>query len=76
MMIDNQAALKQITSEASSGRAKHVDIKIKFLRDYAERGVVLPTYVGTADMLADLLTKALPGERVLQLREKIGLTGK
>ncbi|POM57760.1 Mitochondrial Carrier (MC) Family, partial [Phytophthora palmivora] len=74
MMIDNQAALKQITSEASSGRAKHVDVKVKFLRDYAERGVVLPTYVGTADMLADLLTKALPGERVLELREKIGLT--
>ncbi|POM71675.1 Hypothetical protein PHPALM_11725 [Phytophthora palmivora] len=35
VMIDNQAALKQITSEAISGRAEHVDIKVKFLRDYA-----------------------------------------
>ncbi|KAE9351299.1 hypothetical protein PF008_g5993 [Phytophthora fragariae] len=75
MKMDNQAVMKQLTNEVSSSKAKHIDIRIKFLRDYVEKGVVVPTYVGSKDMLADLLTKALPSERVLALREKIGLVG-
>ncbi|KAE8895574.1 hypothetical protein PF005_g193 [Phytophthora fragariae] len=75
MKMDNQAAMKQLTNEVSSSKAKHIDIRIKFLRDYVEKCVVVPTYVGSKDMLADLHTKALPSERVLALREKIGLVG-
>lgn len=59
----------------SSSKDKHIDIMIRFLRDYVEKGVVVPAYVGSKDMLADLQTKALPSERLLALREKIGLVG-
>ncbi|KAG3152853.1 hypothetical protein C6341_g16142 [Phytophthora cactorum] len=39
------------------------------------QGVVVPKYVASEDMLADLLTKALPSPRMKELREKIGLDG-
>jgi hypothetical protein len=74
LYIDIQAAIKQINNEASSGRAKHVDIRHKFLRDYAAKRIVSPHYVETNEMLADLLTKALPSPRVLKLRAACSLT--
>ncbi|OWZ16104.1 Methylmalonate-semialdehyde dehydrogenase [Phytophthora megakarya] len=67
------AAILQVKNEASSGRVKHIDIMIKFLRDYAAKGLVEPQYIGTNDMIADILTKALPAPRVLALRTACGL---
>ena len=73
LKIANQAAIKQIGNEASSASAKHMDVKLKFLRDYAKKKIVEPAYVDTKSMVADLLTKALPAPRVQELREMIGL---
>ncbi|CAI5705568.1 unnamed protein product [Peronospora effusa] len=73
LAMDNQVAIKQIKNEASSASAKHVDVKLKFLRDYATKEVVKPSFVKSHDMLADLLTKALPAPRVVELRLKVGL---
>ena len=58
MEMDNQAAISQLENEESSTRAKHINIKIKFIKDYAKKGIVKPTYVSTKAMAADLLTKA------------------
>ena len=38
--IGNQAAISQVTSEASSLMAKHVDVRLKFLCDFSRRGVI------------------------------------
>ena len=73
LKVDNQAAIKQIENEASAASAKHVDVKLKFLRDYTAKGVVKPSYEPTRTMVADLLTKSLPAPRVQELREMIGL---
>ncbi|OWY96906.1 putative mitochondrial protein [Phytophthora megakarya] len=37
--VDNQVALKQLAGEQSSGKAKHIDVLIKFVGDYGRRGV-------------------------------------
>ena len=71
--IDNQAAIKQITNEATNSASKHVDIKIKFVRDVAKRGLIKPEYVNTKDNIADLMTKALPAPRMQELCAAIGL---
>ncbi|OWZ15199.1 putative mitochondrial protein [Phytophthora megakarya] len=34
LCVDNQAALKQLGGEQSSGRAKHIDVRIKFVGDH------------------------------------------
>ena len=39
MWIDNQAAISQISSEASSAKSKHIDTKLKFIKDYALKEV-------------------------------------
>jgi hypothetical protein len=71
--VDNQAAISQITSEASSARAKHIDIKVKAIKHQARAGLIRAEYVASGDMVADLLTKALPAPRLSQLRTLIGL---
>ncbi|GAB9476013.1 unnamed protein product, partial [Globisporangium polare] len=71
--VDNQAAIKQIEGEASSTKAKHIDVRVKFLCDYAKRGVVKPHYVRSELMLADLLTKALAAPKLADLRALVHL---
>ncbi len=47
MFMDNQAAICQIQSEASSHKSKHIDIKHKFIKDNYQRGMIKPVYVNT-----------------------------
>ena len=72
--IDNQAAIKQIENEATSSSMKHVDVKMKFVRDTSAQGAVKSTYVETKEMLADILTKSMPNPRILELRGKTGFS--
>ena len=65
--VDNQAAIAQIAGEASSLKAKHVDVRLKFLCDYSRRGHTA-SYVRSEQMLADLLTKALDATKLSTLR--------
>ncbi|POM60031.1 mitochondrial protein, partial [Phytophthora palmivora] len=55
------------------GMAKHVDVKLKFVRDESSRGIVKPEYVDTKAQLADIFTKSLAAPRMAELREMLGL---
>uniref|UniRef100_A0AAV1TI68 Uncharacterized protein n=1 Tax=Peronospora matthiolae TaxID=2874970 RepID=A0AAV1TI68_9STRA len=68
LRVDNQAAIAQIAGEASSLKAKHVDVRLKFLCDYSRRGIITASYVRSEQMLADLLTKALDATKLSTLR--------
>uniref|UniRef100_A0AAV1UES1 Polyprotein n=1 Tax=Peronospora matthiolae TaxID=2874970 RepID=A0AAV1UES1_9STRA len=68
MLIDNQAAIRQIEGEASSTKSNHVDVRVKYLCDNARRGIVVPQYVPSDLMLADVLTKALDAVKTVKLR--------
>ncbi|CAI5709717.1 unnamed protein product [Peronospora destructor] len=67
MEMDNQAATRQMENEESSARAKHIDIKLKFVKVYAKKGIVKPSFVPTDEMAADLLTKAFSAVRLQRL---------
>ena len=60
---DNQSALKVLQTPGynAQNRLKHVDTAYKFARDRVERGDVQVAYIATAKMVADALTKQLPG---------------
>jgi hypothetical protein len=73
LCMDNQAAIAQVESEASSYKSKHVDIKHKFIKDLYRKKIIKPTYVPAVDMKADLLTKAMPAPTFKNLRAMIGL---
>jgi hypothetical protein len=71
--MDNQAAIAQVTSEASSQRSKHIDINYKFLKDLYYKGKLKPIHVPTTSMVADLMTKAFPTPDFRRLCALIGL---
>jgi hypothetical protein len=73
MNMDSQAAIKQVENEVTSSAAKHIDVRLKFIRDYAQKKLLQPVYVATQYMRADVLTKALTAPRLKELREMIGL---
>uniref|UniRef100_A0AAV1TUD3 Polyprotein n=1 Tax=Peronospora matthiolae TaxID=2874970 RepID=A0AAV1TUD3_9STRA len=71
LRVDNQAAIAQIAGEVSSLKAKHVDVRLKFLCDYPRRGIITASYVRSEQMLADLLTKALDATKLSTLRTRV-----
>ncbi|CAI5720386.1 unnamed protein product [Peronospora destructor] len=73
MEMDNQAAIRQMENEESSARAKHIDIKLNFMKDYAKNGIIKPIYVSTEMMAADLLTKAFSAPRLQVLMKMCSL---
>ncbi len=73
LRVDNQATIASIMNEASSSKTKHVDIKHKFIKDLYQHKLILPSYVATTDMKADILTKIMPGPTFVRLRTMIGL---
>jgi hypothetical protein len=60
MLADNQSAIKLLRNPISSMRSKHIDVVYHFARERVMRGDITFSYVKTDDMLADILTKALP----------------
>jgi hypothetical protein len=57
---DNQAAQTLIKDDNYHARTKHLDTRFLFIREVAERGQIKILYCPTEDMVADVLTKALP----------------
>ena len=54
-------------------RAKHIDIKHHFIRDFVERSVIKIESISTEKQLADLFTKSLDGKRLQNLSLALGL---
>jgi hypothetical protein len=70
---DNQSCIKMTKNPVNHGRAKHIDIKFHHIRDEVKSGAVGVVYCETAKMLADLLTKGLPGPRHQDLTTALGI---
>uniref|UniRef100_A0AAV1UMW7 Uncharacterized protein n=1 Tax=Peronospora matthiolae TaxID=2874970 RepID=A0AAV1UMW7_9STRA len=73
MHVDNQAAICQIEGEASSIKAKHIDVRNKYLRDLARRGIITAQHVRSELMIADLMTKAVDANKLAALRSLMRL---
>ncbi|KAG3011883.1 hypothetical protein PC121_g15390 [Phytophthora cactorum] len=73
LRVDNQPALKQLDGEKASSKAKHIDIRIKFVVHYTTCGVLKPDYCESKYMPAAVLTKALAAPRLSKLQVLVGL---
>lgn len=74
LLCDNQSAIWMIKSPGGTARSKHIDVAHHFVRDRAERGDLAVSYVPTEEMVADALTKTLPGEPLRRCRQGLGMT--
>ena len=68
LYVDNQAALKHLGGDGPSAKSKHVDVRIKFVKTHVKDGILLPKYLESRYMPADLQTKAVTAPRLEDLK--------
>jgi len=73
--LDNQSALAVAKNPELHSRTKHIDIRHHFIRDCVENDVIEVHYCPTKQMIADILTKALPKHQFQELRAQLGVCG-
>jgi hypothetical protein len=67
VLVDNQAAIGIACNHGYSARAKHIDLRVHFVRDHIDAGHIVVKYIASAEQLADFLTKPLPTPRFQKL---------
>ena len=69
---DNLGAMQLAKrGQATSKRTRHVNIRYFFITDRINSGEVMLEHTFTEDMLADLLTKPLSGDKFDSLRDRL-----
>ncbi len=74
---DNQStiALAQASQQAFHPCTKHIDIKVTHLHESVESKMIVLTHCPTGQMIADMLTKALPRPKLDELKGLANLRG-
>jgi len=73
MHCDSQGAVAMMRNPVSSPRTKHMDVAYHFVREMVDAGKLTVVNVGTGDMTADALTKAMPMDGLYKCRTEMGL---
>lgn len=73
LFVDNKSAIDLAKHPASHGRSKHIETMFHYIREQVSSGKLEVEHCRSEDQLADVLTKALKGERFLLLRKQIGV---
>ncbi|KAJ8715602.1 hypothetical protein PYW07_010084 [Mythimna separata] len=70
---DNQSAIKFAGTNSYCARSKHIDIRYHFLRERVAENEIELRYVGTQDMVADVLTKPVSQKKTEDCSVAMGL---
>ncbi|GFW89523.1 retrovirus-related Pol polyprotein from transposon TNT 1-94 [Trichonephila clavipes] len=73
MFCDNQAAISFSKSPVENCRTKHIDVRYHFLRNLIYDKVFQIKYIGTKNNLADIFTKPMVKEKLLEFCRKLFL---
>jgi hypothetical protein len=78
LCVDNQAAVVLLRNPAAgaNNRTKHVDMCFQFARHRVAIGDVKVEYISTTHMVADIMTKQLPGPVFRTHRASMGVFDK
>ena len=74
ILADNQSAIKLLRNPISSLRSKHIDVIHHFARERVMRREVAFHYTPTDQMIADVFTKALGGEKFSYCSTHMGVS--
>jgi hypothetical protein len=66
---DNTGTISLAKKPVITNRSKHIDIKFHFVREKVEERVFCTPHVGTGDMVADALTKAIKKLAFVRFRD-------
>ena len=70
---DNQGAIDLSRNSKHHSRTKHIDISFHFIRERIVTGEINVIHCSTNDMIADIMTKALPKPKYEKFRELLGV---
>ena len=70
---DNKTAICIGNNLTHNPRTKHIDIKYHFVRDQVINDKIQIEYCPCNDMIADVFTKPLTAEKLIKLRELLGV---
>lgn len=70
---DNQSTIIMIENSRFSSRTKHIDVRLHFVRECVQQGLIGLKYCPSEDNIADFLTKPLAGTKIKSLRELAAL---
>ena len=74
LLCDNSAAVLLSADQSFHNRTKHLDVRYHWIRERVDRGELIVGQIATADNIADVFTKALPGPQFLNLRKCLGIS--
>lgn len=70
---DNSSTIRLSKNPVLHGRSKHIDVRFHFLRNLSAEGVISLVYCGSADQVADIMTKPLKSDVFNRLRTALGM---
>jgi hypothetical protein len=73
IFCDNTAAICLSKNPILHSRAKHIEIKHHFIRDYVQKGIVTLKFIDTDHQWADIFTKPLAEDRFLFILENLNI---
>ena len=73
VFCDNTAAICLSKNPILHSRAKHIEIKHHFLRDYVQKGVLDIQFIDTEHQWADIFTKPLTEERFVFIKKSLNM---
>lgn len=73
VLVDNKAAISMATNSGYTPRAKHIDLRVHFVRDHVQKQTIKFEHVPSKLQLADYMTKPLPTPQFIALVRSSGV---
>ena len=68
---DNMSCIDMAHGSGNHQRTKHINVRYHYTRELVLNNTIKLVHLSTADMIADILTKALPTDQFTKLRNMI-----